>query len=54
MVLLSDVGQVEARFGPVGDSVNLDTRWVHGLRGTCNRLENHFAHSRWKLLGEMG
>jgi hypothetical protein len=54
MVLLCDVGQVEARFGPVGDSVNLDTKWVHGLHGTCNRLENHFAHSRWKLLGEMG
>jgi hypothetical protein len=41
MVLLRDVGQVEARFGPVGDSVNLDTRWVHGLRETCNRLGNH-------------
>jgi hypothetical protein len=54
MVLLCDVGQVEARFSLVGDSANLDTRWVHGLRGTCNRLENQFAHSRWKLLDEMG
>jgi hypothetical protein len=26
MVLLGDVGQVEARFGPFGDSVNLGTR----------------------------
>jgi hypothetical protein len=25
-VLLGDVGQVEARFGPFGDSVNLDAR----------------------------
>jgi hypothetical protein len=26
MELLGDVGQVKARFGPFGDSVNLDTR----------------------------
>jgi hypothetical protein len=26
MVLLGDVGQVEARFGPFGDSVNLSGR----------------------------
>jgi hypothetical protein len=26
MELLGDVGQVEARFGPLGDSVNLDPR----------------------------
>jgi hypothetical protein len=26
MVLLSDVAQVEARFSPFGDSVNLDLR----------------------------
>ena len=26
MVLLGDVGQVEACFGPLGDSVNLDAR----------------------------
>jgi hypothetical protein len=31
MVLLHDMGQVEACFGPFGDSVNLNTRWVHGL-----------------------
>jgi hypothetical protein len=31
MVLLGDIGQVEARFGPFGDSINLDARWVHGL-----------------------
>jgi hypothetical protein len=34
MELLGDVGQVEARFGPFGDIVNLDTRLVHGLRRT--------------------
>jgi hypothetical protein len=31
MVLLGDVGQVKARFGPFRDSVDLSTRWVHGL-----------------------
>jgi hypothetical protein len=34
MVLLSDAAQVEARFGPFGDSVNLDARQVHGLLQT--------------------
>jgi hypothetical protein len=32
MVLLGDVGQVEAHFGLFGDSVNLGARWVHDLR----------------------
>jgi hypothetical protein len=30
MVLLGDVGQVEACFGPFGDSINLEVRYVHG------------------------
>ena len=32
MVLLGDEAQLEACFGPFGDSSNLDARWVHGLR----------------------
>ena len=32
MVLLSDEALVVARFGPFGDSSNLDKRYVHGLR----------------------
>jgi hypothetical protein len=32
MELLRDVDQVEARFGPFGDSVNLSARLDHGLR----------------------
>jgi hypothetical protein len=32
MVLLRGVGQVETHIGPFGDSISLDTRWVHGLR----------------------
>ena len=31
MVLLGDVGEVEAHFSLFGDSVNLDVRLVHGL-----------------------
>ena len=31
MVLLGDKAQLEARFGPFGDSANLDARSVHGL-----------------------
>ena len=31
MVLLGDDAQVEARFGPFGDSANPDAREVHGL-----------------------
>ena len=42
MVLLRDVGQVEACFSPFGDSVNLDARLVHGLRQTHHRLGNQF------------
>jgi hypothetical protein len=32
MVLLRDMGQVEARIGPFVDNVSLDARSVHGLR----------------------
>jgi hypothetical protein len=31
MVLLGDVGQVEARFGPLRNNVDLSAGWVHGL-----------------------
>jgi hypothetical protein len=43
IVLLRDVGQVEPPFGPIGDSVNLDARYVHSLYRTCNSLENNFG-----------
>ena len=39
--------QVEARFGPFGDSANLDSRYVHGLCETYHRLENRFGRTRW-------
>ena len=40
MVLLGDEAQVEPHFRPFGDSANLDTRLVHGLRRTYIGLEN--------------
>ena len=38
MVLLGNEAQLKAHFGRVGDSGNIDTRWVHGLRRTFHRL----------------
>jgi hypothetical protein len=40
MGLLGDEAQLEARFGPFGDSTALDARLVHGLRETYRRLRN--------------
>jgi hypothetical protein len=40
MGLLGDEAQVEARFGPFGDTATLDARLVHCLRQTYRRLEN--------------
>jgi hypothetical protein len=45
MELLGDKAQVEARFGPFGDSANLDES--HGLHQTSHRLRNHFGRTRW-------
>jgi hypothetical protein len=42
MVLLGDVCQGVARFGPFGESVSLRTRWVHGLRRTYHSPGNLF------------
>ena len=47
MVLLGDEAQVEARFDKFGDSANLDTRSVHGLRGTYDRLRYLFGRTQW-------
>jgi hypothetical protein len=38
MGLLGNEAQVEARFGPFGDSTTLDARLVHGLRQTYRKL----------------
>jgi hypothetical protein len=47
MVLQSDEAQVEARFGPFGDSANLEVRLLLDLRQTYHRLRIHFGRTRW-------
>jgi hypothetical protein len=47
MGLLGDEAQVEARFGPFGDSATLDAGLVHGGRPTYYRLRNSIGGSRW-------
>jgi hypothetical protein len=32
MEILGDVGHLESRFPPFGDSVSVGVRWVHSLR----------------------
>ena len=39
MELLGDVGHVESRFGPFGDSVIIGARSVHGLCQTYHGSE---------------
>jgi hypothetical protein len=34
---VSDIGRVESRFSPFGDSVSVSARQVHGLHRTYNR-----------------
>ena len=47
MELLGDVGHVESSFGPLGDSVSIGARKVHGLLQTYHRLINHFGRIQW-------
>jgi hypothetical protein len=47
MEFLNDEDQVEACFGPFGDSANLDARYVIGLRRTYHRVRNHFRCTQW-------
>jgi hypothetical protein len=47
MVLLGDIGQVEAHFGPFGDSINLNARQIRGLRRMYHGHGNLFRHTRW-------
>jgi hypothetical protein len=46
MLLLGDEAQLEARFGPFGDSANLDARLVHSLHRTNHSLRNHFGRTQ--------
>jgi hypothetical protein len=47
MELLGDVGHMEACVDSFGDSANLDARYVHDLRRTYQRLQNHFGRTQW-------
>ena len=51
MALVSDEAQVDARFGPIGDSANLDGSWVHSLHRTYQRFRNCFGRTRWNSQG---
>jgi hypothetical protein len=46
MALLGDETQLEAHFGTIGYSANLDLRYVHGLHRTYHKLGNHFGRTR--------
>jgi hypothetical protein len=39
MELVSDVGRVESRFSPFGDSVSVSARLEHGLHRTYHSIE---------------
>jgi hypothetical protein len=47
MELLGDVGQLEARFSPPGDGVNLGVRYVHGLPRMFHGHRNLGGRTRW-------
>ena len=40
MEFLGDVGHVEPRFDPFGDSVSVGATYVHSLRQMYHRLKN--------------
>jgi hypothetical protein len=46
MELVTDVGRVESRFSPFGDSVSVSARLEHGLLRTYHRQRNCFRRSR--------
>ena len=53
MVLLGDEAQLEARFGPFGDSPNLDARYVHGWVEHTIGWKSFWMHPM-ELLGDVG
>ena len=46
-MVLCDEAQLEAHFGPFGNSANLDARSVQGLRRMYHRLGNRFGRTQW-------
>jgi hypothetical protein len=53
MVLLGDEAQVDARFGPFGDSANLDTRLVHGFALNIPQAQKPFWTHPIEHLGDV-
>ena len=54
MVVLGDEAQVEASFGPFGDSANLDARCVHGFAPNVIQARKSFWMHPMELLGDVG
>jgi hypothetical protein len=48
------MGQMEACFGPFGDSVNLDARLVHGFAPNMQYTRKSFWAHMMELLGDGG
>jgi len=49
MVLVVEEAQVEALFGLLGYSANLDARLLHSLHGTYHMLRNQFGRTQWNF-----
>jgi hypothetical protein len=47
MILLGDEAQMEARFGPFGDSVSFSARQVRSLRQMYHSVRNPFGRTEW-------
>jgi hypothetical protein len=54
MVLLGDEAQVDAHFGPFGDSANLDARMVLGFALNIPHFQKSFWTHRIEHLGDVG
>jgi hypothetical protein len=54
MVLLGDKAQVDACFGPFGDSTNLDARLVHGFVLNRPHAQKLFWTHPIEHLGDVG
>jgi hypothetical protein len=54
MVLLGDEAQVDARFGPFGDSTSLDARLVHGFALNIPQAQKSFRTHPIEHLGDVG
>jgi hypothetical protein len=54
MVFLGDVGQVDARFSPFGDSANLNARLVHGFALNVPQAQRSLWTHPIEHLGDLG